>query len=320
MIAMLVCTVVVGQAAPSAFEPAQFPVAPAVMPEPRLATHHAFLLHFDKDRNGVLTLEEIPEPLRRKFDRADLNRDGKLDARELLVGPTKISREARKIEDLHVTRQGLTKKGPTGAEQQVLFRVGTEILHRLDRNGDGYADASELGTILQQPGVLFGDARNAAAAAVAEAGTQSFGPGSSPNSSAALATPSPFAVMPPAGGIGNPAVAPSVDRGTPVASRSTTPISSPSAAAPPNPGPVAPTAAGSAPLPDAATILKHLDKNGNGQLDRDEAVDQLADNFQRLDKNRDNMLSEQEIKRGLLLARMFGIKPKQDPLTYKTMD
>jgi hypothetical protein len=83
----------------------------------------------------------------------------------------------------------------------------------------------------------------------------------------------------------------------------------------------APSPAAAAPadaLPDAESILEHLDKNGNGQLDRSEAVDQLADNFDRLDKNRDNMLSDKEIKRGLFLARMLGIKPKQDPNNYRS--
>ena len=60
------------------------------------------------------------------------------------------------------------------------------------------------------------------------------------------------------------------------------------------------------------------DTDGNGQLDRSEAVDQLADNFDRLDRNRDGMLSEQEIRKGLALAKMFGIKPKKDPRNYES--
>ncbi|MFO0947717.1 MAG: hypothetical protein U1D30_17640 [Planctomycetota bacterium] len=70
-------------------------------------------------------------------------------------------------------------------------------------------------------------------------------------------------------------------------------------------------------LPTAAEILLNLDRNGDGMLDPSEAVDQLADNFARLDKDRDGRLTSTEIDRGLRLARLFGIKPKQDPRNYQ---
>jgi Ca2+-binding EF-hand superfamily protein len=332
MIAVAVVALAMGQPAPSAFEPTLFPDAPRAIPAPEPATQHAFLLQFDRDRNGVLTLEELPEPLRKRFDRADLNRDGKLDARELLVGPTRISREARRAEDIVVTRQGLAKRGPNGP-QAIVFSVGTEILRRLDRNGDGWVDRSELGSLLQQPGVVFGDPNQtqpAAATAVASHPAPAASPllGQEVAVHPAPALPSPAANP-------NPFVPTPYDAAEPLASRSPPqppgPAAAPPAAAPapvaaaPPPASPAPSAAhaplapaGPGNLPDARTILEHLDRNGNGFLDRDEAVDQLADNFDRLDKNRDGILSEQEIKRGLFLARMFGVKPKQDPETYRT--
>lgn len=41
------------------------------------------LMSFDKDRNSVLTQEELPERMRAMFGRADKNHDGKLTAEEL---------------------------------------------------------------------------------------------------------------------------------------------------------------------------------------------------------------------------------------------
>jgi Ca2+-binding EF-hand superfamily protein len=69
-------------------------------------------------------------------------------------------------------------------------------------------------------------------------------------------------------------------------------------------------------LPNADQIIKALDKNGDGMLDRSEAVDQLAANFNFLDKNRDGKLSKQEIENGLRLARLFGVKPMKPPASY----
>lgn len=328
MIEVAVVALALGQPAPSAFETALFPEPPRAIPAPPPSTQHAYLLQFDRDRNGVLTLEELPEPLRKRFDRADLNRDGKLDARELLVGPTRISREARRAEDIVVTRQGLAKRGPNGL-QAVAFHVGAEILRRLDQNGDGWVDSSELGSLLQQPGVVFGDPNRARPAAVAAEPSPSPAPAVRPEV-AALAAPPP--VQAPGAEL-DPFLPSPFDTAEPLASRTPPPPAATSFPAPgpppppPAPPPAAPAplaanapsgSAGAANLPDARTILEHLDKNGNGFLDRDEAVDQLADNFDRLDKNRDGMLSEQEIKRGLFLARMFGVKPKQDPASYRT--
>lgn len=330
---LLVWTLAIGQASPSTFDPPMLPAPPAVLPDPQPATEHIFLLQFDQDRNGVLTLEELPEPLRRRFDKADLNRDGNLDARELLVGATRISREARKAEDIRITRQGLAKKGQAGPDQSVLFRVGSELLRRLDHNGDGWADGAELGSLLSQPGVLFGDKKTDEPASVPAPPVASLSPSGGTNplnaESAISAVPTNLASTPPLpfSPVSTPSRAaiapilpltpPSTLANTPVATANTPQLDPTTTSAPVVPD-SAPSAAVASAMPDAPTILKHLDKNGNGQLDRDEAVDQLADNFARLDKNGDGMLNEQEIKRGLFLARLLGIRPKQDPRSYRT--
>jgi hypothetical protein len=303
---------------------------PSDHPEPPLtpATAHRFLLEHDRNRDGRLTLDELPELLRRRFARADLDGNGELDPREILVGPNRISREARRAEGLRLTRRGLeTKAGPIVRGDSVEFRVPSTILQRLDHNKDGFADTRELGTILREPDVLFGDRPYSMTAEEARALAARLDAGLDASS---LSAETSRAATPPAVGSAfdpsllehaprlparpdeadittqhdsiprideaRPTASPAVDEATPVAQNGT--------------GPDA--------MPDAQTILQHLDKNGNGQLDRGEAVDQLADNFDKLDRNHDNMLSDKEIKRGLFLARMLGIKPKQDPRTYRS--
>lgn len=377
-------SVLVTQSPYAPYSPSGAPiVAPAAIavPAPLLSTQpetaHFFLFDHDANRDGVLTINEIPERLRGAFERTDTDGNGKLDAREILTGATRISREARRVEGLRVNKRDL-ERGPNG--EKVVFRVPASLLQRLDQNRDGYADARELGTLLQQPGIVFGDPpysmtpadiRAMASAAPARIGgsivPQAVGTPSAiagpspvaPNASTngmipPLNVPSPQAAgMIPAPQTGTMSPAPiATARPTPAVASINSPfmqgLEGPSSQLPARPDaaevvnqrtiePVTPTpapkkstppSASSAPakggglgpdgMPDAATILQHLDKNGNGQLDRNEAVDQLADNFDRLDRNRDGMLSEQEIKRGLALARMFGIKPKQDPRAYRS--
>jgi hypothetical protein len=289
------------------------------------STVHAFLLDHDLNRDGKLTLDELPENLRRRFARADRDGNGELDPRELLVGPSRISREARRAEGLRLTRRGLGKKaGPLAPASAVEFRVSSGILQRLDHNKDGYADNRELATIIQDPDVLFGDRpysmtvdeARALAARLRERPTDLRSTPADHVRHAPMASAFDPSLLPHAPDLPTrpdladitahqDAIPRVQEQPQPVADETPTDRARPTASQ------------GGAGALDAKTILEHLDKNGNGQLDRDEAVDQLADNFDRLDKNRDNMLSEKEIARGLALAKIFGIKPKRDPNTYR---
>src|SRR4029077_20275022 len=42
-----------------------------------------FIKHFDKNKDGVLTKDEVPPGLARIFERVDTNHDGKLDNEEI---------------------------------------------------------------------------------------------------------------------------------------------------------------------------------------------------------------------------------------------
>ncbi len=51
-------------------------------PMHRIIRH--LMKRFDRDRNGSISVREAPKWLRERFARADSNRDGQLDAKELL--------------------------------------------------------------------------------------------------------------------------------------------------------------------------------------------------------------------------------------------
>jgi hypothetical protein len=288
------------------------------------ATAHRFLLDHDANRDGKLTFDELPEVLRRRFARADLDGNGELDPRELLVAPGRISREARRAEGLRLTRRGLeTKAGPLVHGDAVEFRVPSAVLQRLDQNKDGYADTRELGTILREPDVLFGDRPYSMTAEEARALAARLDERSPvmPNPIDPMgARPSSTAAFDPSLLDHGPQLPGRPDQGDITHQQESIPEirdPKPEIAAPTDAAQPVASKGGGEFMPSAETILEHLDKNRNGQLDRSEAVDQLLANFDKLDRDKDNMLSDKEIKRGLFFAKMLGIKPKQDPRTYR---
>lgn len=75
---------------------------------------HLWLRAHDADGDGRVSKDEIPHRLLKKFEKADENRDGFLDARELLYGRTKVSAEARKTENLRLAGGRLAPRGRAG--------------------------------------------------------------------------------------------------------------------------------------------------------------------------------------------------------------
>lgn len=253
-------TVPVPATATGSFVPAPAPaeIAPAAEP-PSVEPRHIFLRYLDRDRDRRLSSQEIPQKLQRAFTKTDANGDGYLDENEILYASTRIGQQARKLENLKVTRDGqLAARGPGN---EILVTTGVRLLGRLDTNGDHELQSTEIGAAVASPATLAQAAASAATEAVdAQRSSQSLAADAdSPN----------------------------------------------------------PASSSKEELPTAEQILENLDRNSDGVVDPSEAVDQLADNFQRLDKDKSGGLDLFEIDRGLRLARLFGIKPKKDPKQYQ---
>ncbi len=91
-------------------------------------TPEEFLKRFDKNRDGVLSKDELPPGLARNFDRYDRNNDGKLDLKEI----------GQMLESAH----RLFAAKPAVDEAAVERRV-SQILERMDANKDGKISKDE---------------------------------------------------------------------------------------------------------------------------------------------------------------------------------
>jgi Ca2+-binding EF-hand superfamily protein len=295
-----------------------------------------FLRTYDANGDGFLTADELPAKLARRFADADNNRDGRLDPREVLYDRGRIGQVARNTEGYRLGGDGqLLSRGRNDQPSPVLV-FAVEAMHRLDLNRDGYLDLSELQGAVHNPQVLLPAGQSAPA-------------GSPPSGPAALGPP----VAPGAGGNGLPASAGQGGGAPPAAPRPAASTPKPSASvAPPavanglprqaplsspavangnragQGGPTYPSPANNRPArrdnrndkdgyPSPDEILENLDRNRNGVVDRNEAVDKLVDNFDRIDRNRDGGLDYDELDRSLRLAKLLGIKPSIDPNKYR---
>lgn len=243
-------------------------MAPAI-PAGGIRSRGALLGNLDRDGDERLGPQELPERLLRVFHKADLNNDGFLDAAEIELGRTRISQQARKLENLRLDRRRGELVGGGG-------RGGVRRLDRLERRMPEAVPAAASAMVNPYPSVPPAAPENPATAA-----------GVPVPSASGPSTPSP------------------------------TPASFPASPVPQGAAKGARGRGGEGGLPTAEQILANLDRNGDGLVDTGEAVDQLAENFARLDKDKSGGLDRDEIDRGLRLARLFGIKPKVDPRTYQ---
>jgi Ca2+-binding EF-hand superfamily protein len=91
-----------------------------------------FIRRFDKNKDGVLTKDELPPHLAERFDKLDTNGDGKLD-REEVEAFLKRLRE----------RMATAKPGKPGMESANAARTVDLILKRFDTNHDGKISKDE---------------------------------------------------------------------------------------------------------------------------------------------------------------------------------
>lgn len=271
-------------------------VAPPVMsrsaPTAPIAQNF-FLRTYDRNGDGRLATYELPLKFDRRFDRADANGDGFLDPAEILGDRGRIGQLARRMEEMKLDRDGkLHPKGRGGSPVDVLI-LAVEAMNRLDTNNDGYVDLVEIQVGLRQP---------------------PFGPGSTVDRQPSLLAPVTSAGPAPADNAPGRPSSPATNGNTVPGASENSRVTQ----ATPQPAdrPMQPPRITADGYPTVDAILDHLDKNQNGVIDRTEAVDKLADNFKRVDKNNDGRLDPGEIDRALRLARMLGIKPSMDPRMY----
>jgi Ca2+-binding EF-hand superfamily protein len=283
---------------------------------PSQLARNVLLRTYDRNGDGRISPDELPRNLVRAFAKTDANGDGFLDAEEILNSRSKIGSQARRYEGVRRQQGDLVEKrddDDNGFRDKVLaFGIG--MLERMDLNQDGLVDKFELHTALHQPRLLLGDAFGGGIP-VPGRGGQAGPPTPNPSAEGSEPAPAEPSVRDP-----NQPPPPSV----PVESPGTNglpavPAPNGVAANRPDPSASRPSkpAIGPDGLPTAEATLKALDRNGNGKVDRDEAVDGLASNFKMLDKNKDGGLDLAELERSMRLARMFGIKPKVDLNKYR---
>src|SRR5262249_791034 len=77
-----------------------------------------FLKRFDKNQDGFITKDELPQQFARAFDRADANQDGKLDKKE--------------IESLLKILREILHRNPPMPNAQVVDPPVNQLLYRFD--------------------------------------------------------------------------------------------------------------------------------------------------------------------------------------------
>lgn len=165
------------------------PGLPAAAPDKDKARSHAagivellrgspeeFIKRFDKNKDGVLTWDEVPGIQSAAFAKLDLNHDGKLDAREIdkmlqalrALDPKDLDRKLLALHERNAPAKDVKKDLPTDAELARLAQVmdrkkdgrvsRVEVQGRLrdvftilDANHDGFLDRKELQTASVRP-------------------------------------------------------------------------------------------------------------------------------------------------------------------------
>lgn len=101
-----------------------------------------FLERFDKNKDGYLTKDELPERMARLFDRSDTNGDGKLDLREIEHMLAAI-RKRLGAEDKSSDATPAAKPKERLAAVADVDRAVDMILNRMDTNKDGKISKDE---------------------------------------------------------------------------------------------------------------------------------------------------------------------------------
>jgi len=100
----------------------------------------AFIKAHDKNQDGYLTKDEVPERFRSSFDRMDTNHDGKLSREELLQGLVYLQARPRPSDLMFLLVETSDCDECCAEELQLMYT----FLRKLDTNGDGTINPDEL--------------------------------------------------------------------------------------------------------------------------------------------------------------------------------
>jgi len=100
----------------------------------------AFLREYDKNKDGFLSKEEMPEWLHYNFARLDANKDGKISKDELQKGMAYLQ-QRRRPSDVVLVLVEMSDCDECCMEE---VQRAYEMLAKLDKNKDGKIDADEL--------------------------------------------------------------------------------------------------------------------------------------------------------------------------------
>jgi Ca2+-binding EF-hand superfamily protein len=105
-----------------------------------------FLKDFDRDRDGSLSREELPQRLRHHFEQVDVDKDGKLNRDELSRGIVYLQQQRRPSDVVFILiEMSDCDEGCVGEVQHAY-----DVLRRLDKNQDGKIDPAELKAAREQ--------------------------------------------------------------------------------------------------------------------------------------------------------------------------
>jgi Ca2+-binding EF-hand superfamily protein len=101
---------------------------------------------YDKNKDGYLTPDELPERLRHYFKQMDTNKDGKLSREEVEKGIAYLQPRRRPSDMIYVLIEMSDCDDDCAGEVQRAY----DILRKLDTNKDGKIDADELKAMRHQ--------------------------------------------------------------------------------------------------------------------------------------------------------------------------
>jgi Ca2+-binding EF-hand superfamily protein len=109
-------------------------------------TVEKFIAAHDKDKDGFLTKEEMPERYQYVFDKLDTNKDGKLSKQELIDGWHLLHPRHRPADFVYVLIEMSDCDENCVQELQAIY----DALQKLDKNRDGKIDVAELKAAREQ--------------------------------------------------------------------------------------------------------------------------------------------------------------------------